>query len=95
MKMNVPMPFMRRAMDGLIPSMYGTSTEALNIAKVCWIESGMPLLSGTLSWIPMIFLCCLAIITSFISNIKFPRNIILSRGDSYNDLKIILLFFLR
>ena len=31
----VPMPFMRSAMAGLIPRIYGTRTDALNMAKVC------------------------------------------------------------
>ena len=48
-KISVPTPFISNAMAGLIPSKYGTSTDALNMAKVCWMLRGMPRFRGTLS----------------------------------------------
>ena len=57
---------MRSAIAGLIPKIYGTSTDAENIAKVCCIDSGTALTSGTLSCTPMILLV-LPIVTSFLS----------------------------
>ena len=49
MKISVPMPFISSAMAGLIPSRYGTSTDALNMANVCWILRGIPFPRGTRS----------------------------------------------
>ena len=56
MNSSVPTPFIRSTMEAGIPKSIGTSTDALNIANVCCMLSGIHLPTGGLSPIPMIFL---------------------------------------
>ena len=50
-KMNskVPMPFMKRTMPEWMPNRMGTSTDAPNMAKTCWMLRGTSCAGGTFS----------------------------------------------
>ena len=63
---SVPIPFISRTIEAGIPNSTGTSTDALNIANVCWILSGIHLPTGGFSLISIISLSffSLDIITS-------------------------------
>jgi len=49
MKSRVPSPFMKRTTAGLIPNRKGTSTDAPNMANMCWMLKGIRSRKGTLS----------------------------------------------
>jgi hypothetical protein len=49
MNKTVPIPFMKRAMAGLMPKSIGTRIEAPNMAKRCWKLRGRPLAKPTFS----------------------------------------------
>ena len=49
MNSSVPMPFMNSTIAGLMPNINGTSTDAPNMANMCWMESGTSSRGGTLS----------------------------------------------
>jgi len=53
-KSSVPTPFISRTMLGLMPNRIGTRTDAPNIAKTCWMDSGIILARGSLSSTSMI-----------------------------------------
>ena len=51
MRMNssVPIPFMNSTIAGFILKMNGTSTDAPNIANICWMDSGTSRRGSTFS----------------------------------------------
>ena len=46
---SVPTPFINSTMAGLIPNKKGTSTDAPNMANICWMLNGIKSPRGTLS----------------------------------------------
>ena len=66
MKMNssVPIPFMNSTIAGLMSNINGTSTDAPNMANICWMDSGTSRRGGTLS-LSLIHIFNLGIVHTF------------------------------